>query len=289
VDFEEDTLFISDPVFALREPIKAFLDAEHVKKLSKIAIASDIYEGLERSGTEFPTLCDRPAAILRKLEGLKHFTLALSEDGELAVYDGLRNGSDGGYDNGDEDDEGNDSGIEDVDAVASGSYHTGQEAQVDRPATTTEVDARNIHTGQRLDRLEREALSEMSKGYVRHVGNIHFETAMGSPDHWDDWDYYRTLITAYFHKEKAEHPEWSRPKVSIMVVKYGLKQFGDISGPFHIRGDHQGVILEDSEYPPSETESDSQLDQYLDIDDWDAEDFFMGEYEEEDYDAIWAL
>jgi hypothetical protein len=133
VDLEEDTVFIIDPVFALREPRKAFLDAEHVSKLCKIAITSDIYVGLDEYGVKFPTLCDGPAAILRKLEGLTHFTFALPNE-----YETIKGRSDDGYvtDN-DEDNEDHDSGVEDVDAIAIGPNHTGKEAQLGTPVAGT--------------------------------------------------------------------------------------------------------------------------------------------------------
>jgi hypothetical protein len=291
VNLIEDTIFISDPLFILREPEKAFLDAEHVSKLRNIAVLSQIYQGLEEASIEFPKLCDRPSAILRKLRGLTHFTLALSEDGEQDIYDTVTEGSDDGYENGDRDEEGHDSNIEDVDAVAIGpSRKDGQETQLDSAAAGTEVEleeARQIRT--RLDRLEKEALAARSKGYVRHIGNIHFESAMDSADHWDDWEFYKAVITDHYDEEKVEYPEWTRPKVSIMVVKYGLKRLGDFSGPVHIRGDHKGLTLEDSGYPP-ESESDSQEDEYWDTHELDPTyDIFLAEYDEGDYDAIWGL
>jgi hypothetical protein len=49
-----------------------------------------------------------------------------------------------------------------------------------------------------------------------------------------------------------------------MVVKYGLKRLDDFTGPVHLRGDHKGVVLEDSEYPP--------LDESDEEDDWDFHD-----------------
>lgn len=75
-------IFISYPVFTLRELKQAFLDAEHVERIHKIAIASDIYDGLGDSATKFLTFYDRLSGILRKPESLTHFTLALAEDGE---------------------------------------------------------------------------------------------------------------------------------------------------------------------------------------------------------------
>jgi hypothetical protein len=208
IDLEEDTVLISDPAFILREPMKAFLDAEHVKNLSKIAFASDIYAGLDESATEFPTLRDQPPAILRKLEGLTSFTLALSEDRERSVYNIFT------FD--DRDDEGHDSGVEDVDNITIGpSRMDGQAHHTDEPALSTEIESQEAqHVRRRLDRFEKEALLVISKRYVRDTANVHFESAMNSADHWDDWDFYKALITEHYDKEKVEHPEWTRRKSS---------------------------------------------------------------------------
>ena len=47
VDLEEDTIFISDPVFSLRRQRRAFFNAEHTNKLCKIAMSGEVYDGLE--------------------------------------------------------------------------------------------------------------------------------------------------------------------------------------------------------------------------------------------------
>lgn len=285
VDLEEDTIFISDPVFALREPKQAFLEAEHVKRIHKIAIASDIYDGLGHSASKFPTFYDRPSGILRKLESLTHFTLALAEDGEGDIYDSDHSSEDGYVD---EHDEGRDSGVEDFDTVGiEPSHRDEQAASLDRPAARTEVESQEAQQTHRLlDRLEKEALAAMSNGYIRHRGNIHFESAIDDADHWDDWHSYLSEMNEHFDEEKVKYPEWVRPKISIMVVKYGLKRLGDFSGPVHYPGDHIGVILEDSEYAPSRDESDFSRDDYWESHDWDSND---EEHGAADYDEYWGL
>jgi hypothetical protein len=92
----------------------------------------------------------------------------------------------------------------------------------------------------------------MSNRYIRHRGNnIHLESPIDDADHWDDWYSYLSEMNEHFDKEKIKYSEWVRPKISIMVVKYGFKRLGNFSGPVHYPGDCIGVILEDSEYAPS--------------------------------------
>ena len=87
IHLEEDTIFISDPVFKIREPRATFMGLEYVNKFERIALSSDVYQRLESTFYQYPKLSESPARILRKFEGLKHFTLAVSDDGE-AFRDG---------------------------------------------------------------------------------------------------------------------------------------------------------------------------------------------------------
>lgn len=265
VDLEEDTIFICDPVFTIRKPLRGFLNTEHAKRLRKISIASDVYNGLERSATKFPTLCPHPAAVLRKLEALTHFTLAVSEDGESGIYDDTTDSSEDEQDITDWDDSSLDNEVENIDIGLGRSQP--ENAHLSSSAASTGADpqvAQQLELRRHLAALEKEALANLSRGYVRPRGNIHFESAMESVEHWDDWDLYRALIIQHYGFEKASHPDWIRPKVSIMVLKYGLNQLGDYGGPVHIPGDHRvrDSDLEDSEYPPE----DSEWEEYA----WDA-------------------
>ncbi|KAE9368774.1 hypothetical protein N431DRAFT_428533 [Stipitochalara longipes BDJ] len=240
LDLEEDTVFISDPVFSLRQPMRAFFNAEHTKNLRKVAMSSEVYDGMEQSAIEFPTLCRRPSAVLRRLEGLTHFILALSEDGEGDLYGDSTDDSEAGQDASEEDDSGRDSGVEDIDVEGSPS-----QTILVPPEDPVEEQVHQI--SRRLARMEKEALAEMSRGYVRDRGNVHFESAFRSRDHWEDASEWKWMIVDHNNEEKGIHPEWVRPKLSIMVVKYGLKQLGDFYGPIHHQGDYSDVDLEGSQ------------------------------------------
>lgn len=62
------------------------MSSEYANKLKKIAFTSELYNGLAQSFDQFPSLCEAPATISRKLNALTHFTLALSEDGAGPEY-----------------------------------------------------------------------------------------------------------------------------------------------------------------------------------------------------------
>lgn len=251
MDLEEDTIFISDPVFTIRKPQRDFLNTEYANRVRKVAMSGDVYDGLEQIATEFPTLCHRPMAILRQLEGLRHFILALPEDGEGDLYDDVSDDSEDGHVLADGDYLDHESGVE-YNTVEVEPNHT-DVTHFSGSAANNDVDQhefQEIH--RRLGFWENEALEDMAKGYVRHRGNIHFESAMESADHWDDWDIHKVEMIHHYDEEKDEYPAWVRPKLSIMIVRYGLNQLGDFNWPVHYQGDCSDVQLEDSQFPPSE-------------------------------------
>jgi hypothetical protein len=114
-----------------------------------------------------------------------------------------------------------------------------------------------------LDRLDEDAVEVMSKGYFRHLGNIHFESAADHPDHWEDWEIYKQDLEVSCEQEKAEFPDWIRPKVSVMAVVYGLNCLGDFRAKLHLLGDHNDDVLEttaDDYASETEHSSDSESD-----------------------------
>jgi hypothetical protein len=115
--------------------------------------------------------------------------------------------------------------------------------QVQGPAGTQTHRPSEMGPEDILDRLEERAMSTMTKGYFRHVGNIRFESAMANPDHWESWFLWRDEVVYHFEQEKADYPEWIQPKVSIMAVKYGLKTIGDYSREVHFQGDYNDEIV----------------------------------------------
>jgi hypothetical protein len=80
VDFEEDTIFISDPVFVLQKPMRSLLSTKFANRVRHIAIPSETYAGFIESAVKSSGLCYWLTTILRKLKGLAHSTLALFED-----------------------------------------------------------------------------------------------------------------------------------------------------------------------------------------------------------------
>jgi hypothetical protein len=226
---------------------------------------------------------------------LTHFTLAISEDGELGIYDETTDDSDDGHDVANGDELNLDSEVEDID-VGLGP-NPAEDTHLDGAIGITGAESQNTEQTQlrrRLAWLEKNAITNMSRGYVHHTGNIHFESAMESADHWDDWDFCKALIADHYDAEKARHPDWVRPKVSIMVLKYGLNRLGDFEGPIHLPGDHNGIEVEDSEFPPVASDSDSMTETDGFGYDWDGDgdgDYIemMEEYGREEYGPIWEL
>ncbi len=256
IDLEDDTILISDPVFTLREPQRALLNTEHARTMNRFALSSGVYEGLEEVAAQYPTLCLRSLAVLRRLEGLTHFILAISDDGELTAYD-YDTGHEPleGYHSTDEEDGGYESQAEDVIAIGPNQTHDEEEGGHESEAediTATGPD--QTHSGdsvvdkssdsQRLARLEKLALENMSKGFVRERGNIHFESAMSSIDHWEEWRDLLYCLEEQYEEAKRTHPDWVRPKVSIMIVKYGLNRVEDYGGPIHIAGDYDHIVVQ---------------------------------------------
>jgi hypothetical protein len=255
IDLEDDTIVISDPVFTLREPQRAFLNTEHTRAMKKFALSSGVYEGLEEVAAAYPTLCLPFPAVLRKLEGLTHFTLAISDDGELTAYDyDSEHELDEGYDLTDEEDAGHESEAEDIIAIGPNQTHDEEEVGHESEAEDiTAVGPNQTHLGdsvvkaydsQLLAHLEELAFENMSKGFVRERGDIHFENARTSVDHWEEWGDYVYCMMDHYDEEKKTHPDWVRPKVSIMILRYGLNKLGDYGGPIHIAGDYADTVLE---------------------------------------------
>jgi 2EXR family len=261
VNFEEDIIFISDPVFVFQKPIRSFLGAKFANQVRHLAITSEMYLGLVESAVKFPALCFWPPTILQKLKGLTHFTLVLSED-EMSLNYLIDDHIDDHIDDSDshdtdwddstsenEVDISNELGPREKEVGAVGSSNSTVDNGVDYEAAS--------RLRRRLARLEKEALANMSNGYVRHPGNIHFESAMESGDYWEDWYDHKMMIVEQCEDEKAANPHWVRPKLSIMLLRYGLKRLGDFHSPVHHQGDYSDVELEDSEFPPDESDSGS--------------------------------
>ena len=227
------------------------MSLESVHKLRNVAFTSEIYDGLARSFGQFPIHCEGPATILRKMKGLNHFALVLSEDGAGFEY------SEDEDEDEDEDDTQLEADLEDEDEDSQGwggedwadaadsvigMSNAGQELG-DVEQSTEAVDENTI-VEHFLDRLDAEAMEIMSRGFFRHLGNIHFESAMEHPDHWEDFSIYRDELELICEEEKKDHSDWIRPKVSVMAVEYGLEYPGFYITTFHLLGDHHHGELE---------------------------------------------
>ena len=241
IDPEEDTVFISDPLFAIRNPRNIFMSSESASRLRKVAFTSEIYNGLAQSCEQFPSLCERPATVLRRLKGLTHFTLALSDDGAGFDYDD----DDEAYEVEDEDEEGGyEEDAQDRSNRDGSENESNGERELRYDGETEDTLDEGAVVRQFLDRLDEEAIETMSKEYFRHVGNIHFESAAGHPDHWEAWIAFRDELEESCEQEKKQFPDWTRPKVSVMAVEYGLRRLEDFKTSLHLLGDHSDDVLE---------------------------------------------
>jgi hypothetical protein len=254
-------------MFTLRKPRNAFMRSQYASKFNRIALSSDQYWGLAESHTFYPQFCPSPGAILRDLKGLMAFTLVLSEDGAGDLMDyGNESEDDEDYED-DEEIEDNE-GVADNEEIEEEADHVNSNTAIDVPVIdASENQSPSIGTGDPstsstaigdqtkereqvvmrriLDRGEREAMEYLSKGYFRHVGNIYLQSVMASSDYWDYWELLKEELMKMCDKEKKNHPDWIRPNVSFMIVRYGLRPWKDCyEEKVHVRGDFDIGVLE---------------------------------------------
>jgi len=97
-----------------------------------------------------------------------------------------------------------------------------------------------------LDRGEREAMEYLSKGYFRQVENIYLDSIMAYSDYWDHWETLKEELVRMCDKEKKNFPDWTRPNVSFMIVRYGFRPWKDCyEEKVHVRGDYDNGVLEE--------------------------------------------
>jgi len=244
VDFEEDTIFISDPMFNIRVPRSKFMDAAYLNSIKRIAFTEDVYFGMKLLYESSPQLVDSQGAIVRKMNGLSHFTLVLMEDGagfdedsdeaEFEYFDEASPASgldpeddhdeeaeqEDGTDHEEQNHQENDilddeEGLAELDQV-----------QDENAVPDAETDDAMMNEEHWLSIQENLAMERLCKGYFRHVGDIHFVSAMHSPDYWDSWYTYLEQVNSDFDEQIFEDPSWSRPLIAIVEVKYGLHYIG---------------------------------------------------------------
>ncbi|KAH7319201.1 hypothetical protein BKA65DRAFT_513979 [Rhexocercosporidium sp. MPI-PUGE-AT-0058] len=236
IDLEEDTIFISDPMFNIRKPRSNFMDSAYLSSIKRIAFTEDVYFGMKLLYESYPLLVDPQAAIVRKMQGLSHFTLVLMEDGvgfdsdsEGAEFEYFDQGSQAsGLDPGEDHDQALEEQDEQELAVVDlENGPTGSEPlQEDDSIPAADDYDENIDDEQWLSMHEGQAMERLCKGYFRHVGDIHFKSTMHSPDYWDSWYSYLEQINSDFDEQQVEDPEWKRPMVAIVEIKYGLHSIG---------------------------------------------------------------
>jgi len=218
-DLQRDTIFISDPIFIIREAMNAFMISEYANKLNHIAISSEIFGALAEGHESFPTLCDGPATILRMLEGLRTCTIAMSEDGagDSAFLD-MENILDESDEDGD-DDEG-----DSLDQLLDGPLYDNEvdEGEENNGEIASEEEQRV------LDAIEKEARESMSKGYFRNVGNINFEPALFNPNFWEEAAVILDDLRSRCEEESERHEGWVRPAIRVRSVEPGLPRLEDI-------------------------------------------------------------
>ncbi|KAH6664134.1 hypothetical protein B0J14DRAFT_252821 [Halenospora varia] len=247
-DLEQDILFISDLIFTLRRPRSVLMRTEHARQIRNIAFSRDVWLGLVTATVGFRKLCPAPTKVLRGFDHVKHFSLVLLEDG-VGFEDDFDGDLDLDFDDFDEEDHteesgedenvGDDDGIEDgdddidvenseEDDESTDSSYQEQERtpviaqdvvpdQANRAHSHESIRQAGIGISVREQRLairEEEALEVMSKkGYFRHTGNIHLQSAYQHSDHFDEADDYLEGVINDFDEEKLEHSDWNRPTV----------------------------------------------------------------------------
>lgn len=218
------------------------MDSEYVGKIKRLAFTDDVYMGMKQVYEAFPNLVEGPGAVLLRMGGLSHFSLVLMEDSgdfddgesEFEEFDFDAEGPptpDGDEDEEDADVE-NDEEIQDMEELDIEDLDDHEDASNAGPFSDPddlpeEGDLEDLEGEEAwLSHQEREAMERMSKGYFRHVGDIHFESALHSPDYWDSWYPYFQQVEVDFAEQQTEVPEWKQPLVSIVEIKYGLNYIG---------------------------------------------------------------
>ncbi len=258
VDFLEDVIFISDPIFTIRQPQNAFLACKSASKLRRIAFTRDICLGLMESEATFGGLCRSLPALLQELGSLIHFIVSVSDDGAEFYFD-----FPGESDNEEEEEEegeeegGDDENGEELENGDGELALDGQDHDQELEAEIIGLDGELLSTEgleeQELYDLEQEAVATMSKGYFRQVGDIRFEDIR-----YIDGDEVRELmgdLTYECAHHQDQNPDWVAPKISIMAIRYGLKPIGNFTYPVGFFGDHK----------PKDDEPRSLLNHFVDV------------------------
>lgn len=199
IDFEIDTIFVSDPLFVIRAPRQMFLDSEHARKIQKLACCRKVFVEMHEAHDAVPDLCDGPATMLRRLDGLLHFTMVISEDlGEVNLYilDDLH------LDVGD---------------------HDRIVHDLERDLEDEESGAADPTPSESLASYE-SRFANLHSDYTCRTWAMKLEKASNDEDEdvQEYVDALRLFIISCFFKEKEEYPEWVRPSLGIKVVLNGL-------------------------------------------------------------------
>ncbi|KAK2627495.1 hypothetical protein QTJ16_003461 [Diplocarpon rosae] len=234
VDLNQDTIFISDTFFTVREARSMMMNLEYTGLIKRIAFTEEVYFGMKQVHQAFPKLVDPPAAVLRKMRRLTHFSLALMDDGKEFSFDAedfaaLLSDDEDPDDRSAEDEEedgphsyNNTEGIEEEESESIPSPNA-DDLPIDREIGGLAEQER------RLGLQEANKMKRMSNGYFRHVGDIHFESATHSPDYWDSWYPCLEQIQVDFDEQQVKGEAWSRPLIAVVETKPGLNFIGRAS------------------------------------------------------------
>ncbi|PBP20319.1 hypothetical protein BUE80_DR009000 [Diplocarpon rosae] len=234
VDLNQDTIFISDTFFTVREARSLMMNSEYTGLIKRIAFTEEVYFGMKQVHEAFPKLVDPPAAVLRKMRGLTHFSLVLMEDGKQFSFDAEDFAA---LVPDDEDPDDGSAENEEEDGSHPYNYTDGTEEEESEFVPSPNADDLPVEREigglaeqeRRLGLQEANTMERMSHGYFRHVGDIHFESATHSPDYWDSWYPCLEQIEVDFDEQQVEGEAWIRPLIAIVETKPGLNFIGRVS------------------------------------------------------------
>ncbi|KAF8854018.1 hypothetical protein BDZ45DRAFT_60142 [Acephala macrosclerotiorum] len=227
-----DILLISDTTFTIRAVQKSFYEMEHINRLQHIAFTAPVWQGLRHTHHEFPTVTLSAATILRKLEGLTHFTLAVSEDDSAEEETGSY-GYEGEWTEEMADEWGDvehamDEEHSDEDHENNHPFLAQSQTILESANTSSEKDENGELThAVKADRflldLEERTLADMlEEPYSRQEGVLRLRPA----DHsgcmfFEEQHSFKSDVIRVFVREKSLHPDWKWPRIDVREIEEG--------------------------------------------------------------------
>ncbi|CZR55666.1 uncharacterized protein PAC_05554 [Phialocephala subalpina] len=227
-----DILLISDPTFTIRAVQRLFFEIEHINRLQHIAFTAPVWQGLRHTHHEFPTAALSPATILRKLEGLTDFTLAVSED-DSAEMETESYGYEGEWSEEFADEWGDvEHAMDEENFGEDDRNHHPLLAQAQSilgdPNSSSERDANGELTyAAKADRflhgLEERTLANMlEETYSRHIGILRLRPTDHSGSlFFEEQHLFKSDVSMVFDREKALDPDWKWPRIDVREIEEG--------------------------------------------------------------------